>query len=233
MIVIGHVARFWSGPRPTVRGTVAVASVTAGLLLAAPVGSSEALASPGLNWTTGIEAKLPTTAEPNVELTSVACASTGNCTAVGRYGDASGNRQGLLLTETLGTWAPGVKAVLPMGADPDPIAELESVSCASAGNCSAVGQYRDTSGNTHGLLMTETAGTWAAGVEAVLPPAATNPNVASTRCRASRRVTARRSATTSTARATPRAFYSLRPPARGRRVWRRPCPPRRRTRRCS
>ena len=178
MIVIGRVARFLGELGPCVRGMVAVASVAAGLFLAAAVGSSDALASAGLNWRTGIEAKLPATTEPNVELTSVSCASVGNCAAVGRYGDALGNRQGLLLTETLGTWTTGVKATLPAGADSDPIAELESVSCASARNCSAVGQYRDTSGNTQGLLLTQKAGAWATGVAPTLPSATPTPNVA-------------------------------------------------------
>ena len=46
--------------------------------------------------------------------------------------------QGLLLTETAGSWATGTEAALP--ADSTNLgAELTSVSCASAGNCTAVG----------------------------------------------------------------------------------------------
>ena len=49
------------------------------------------------------------------------------------------------------------------------------MSCASAGNCSAVGYYVDNSGHPEGLLLAETAGTWATGVEAS-PPANAAPN---------------------------------------------------------
>ena len=39
------------------------------------------------------------------DLLSVACSSAGNCVAVGRYADSSGDDLGLVLTETDGTWA--------------------------------------------------------------------------------------------------------------------------------
>ena len=178
MSVARGLGGWWGGAlRRPVLWMLAV-SVAGAMLLAAAVGPSTALGSSTLNWPTGIQAPLPgdVGTNPDVELHSVSCASPGNCTAVGRYRDTPEGRQGLLLTETHGTWA-GVKATLPAGADADPIAALDWVSCASAGNCSAVGSYRDTSGNTHGLLMTETSGTWGAGVEATLPSAASNPQV--------------------------------------------------------
>ncbi|TML37024.1 MAG: hypothetical protein E6G29_02725, partial [Actinobacteria bacterium] len=122
-------------------------------------------------WATGVEASLPANAgsDPNVNLTSVSCASAGNCGAVGSYDDSSGHRHGLLLTETAGTWATGVEASLPANAGSNPAVGLSSVSCASAGNCSAVGDYSDSSGHHNGLLLSETAGTWATGIEASLP----------------------------------------------------------------
>src|SRR5439155_26254724 len=44
---------------------------------------------------------------------------------------------------------------------------VNSVSCASAGYCSAVGHYEDSNrGNTHGLLLTERRGHWRRGVDA-------------------------------------------------------------------
>src|SRR5207248_1599651 len=101
-----------------------------------------------------------------------------NCSAVGTYTDSSGAGQGLLLTETGGTWTQAVEAVPPANAAPNPNVTLPSVSCASAGNCSAVGTYRDSSGADQGLLLTETAGVWAIGVEPTLPAnAASNPHV--------------------------------------------------------
>jgi hypothetical protein len=132
-----------------------------GLLLSEAVGT----------WTAGVEAKLPANAgsNPSVVLSSLSCASPGDCTAVGRYSDTSGHAQGLLLTKTGGTWAQGVQAVLPAGAGSDPNVNVGSVSCASAGNCSAVGAYADSSGNGQGLLLNETADTWATGIKAPLP----------------------------------------------------------------
>jgi PASTA domain-containing protein len=125
-------------------------------------------------WGAGVEADLPANAAIDasqfVTLFSVSCASAGNCSAVGSYRDSSGGYQGLLLSETAGSWATGVEAVLPANAaTPNPRPSLVSVSCPSAGNCSAVGVYPDSSGGRQGLLLSETAGAWGAGVEAGLP----------------------------------------------------------------
>jgi hypothetical protein len=132
-------------------------------------------------WATGVQAPLPANAgsQPFVDLNSVSCASAGNCAAVGDYADSSDHDRGLLLTETAGVWATGVQAPLPANAAADPGVDLSSVSCASAGDCSAAGDYGDSSGHVQGLLLTDTAGVWAAGVEASLPAnAAADPDAA-------------------------------------------------------
>ena len=61
------------------------------------------------------------------------------------------------MTETSGTWATGVEASQPANAGTTHDASVGSVSCASAGNCTAVGYYRPSKGIT-GLLLTETSG---------------------------------------------------------------------------
>jgi hypothetical protein len=130
-------------------------------------------------WQAGVTAALPAGAgsNPMVQLTSVSCASAGNCTAVGWYQDTSQDTQGLLLTETSGTWATGVKAPLPAGADSNPLVSLQSVSCTAAGTCAAVGTY-SAGGNSEGLLLSQSGGTWSVGVEATLPSgAAADPQV--------------------------------------------------------
>jgi hypothetical protein len=107
-----------------------------------------------------------------VAVESVSCPSAGDCTAVGKYRDTSGNFQGLLLTETAGKWAAGVEPVLPANAGAIgglPRSFVTYVSCASAGNCTAIGTYVDSSGSQEGLLLTETNGSWSPGTEAVLP----------------------------------------------------------------
>jgi len=124
------------------------------------------------SWTTGVEAGLPANANmnPDVILVAVSCASPGNCTAVGKYLDSSGHEQGLLLDESSGSWTTGVEAIPPANAGTDPNVWVVSLSCASAGNCAAVGSYVDNSAQTQGLLLTESSGSWATGAEAT-PPA--------------------------------------------------------------
>jgi len=158
-------------PAPT-DGPTAVTSISC-----PSAGNCSAVGSGGLlltqaggKWSVGVEAKLPAdaaTTNPNVSINSVSCASAGNCTAVGHYVDSSlYYAQGLLLTETNGTWATGVEAPLPGNAVRG-FVDLSSVSCPSAGNCSAVGSYDDGLGLGI-LLLRETAGTWT-GFEASLP----------------------------------------------------------------
>lgn len=137
----------------------------------------------GGSWGAGVEAALPANAAVTrgggSVIESVSCPSAGNCGAVGEYNDSSGNTEGLLLTETAGKWATGVEAVLPANAGASaaiPGAFVRQVSCASAGNCSAVGTYVDSSGNQEGLLLTEKAGSWSAAVEAALPTNAVSSN---------------------------------------------------------
>src|SRR5262249_32751312 len=61
---------------------------------------------------------------------------------------------GALLTESAGNWT-AAEAALPAHAanGPNRYVDLNSVSCSSAGNCSAVGLYIDSSGNYQGLLL--------------------------------------------------------------------------------
>jgi hypothetical protein len=137
------------------------------------------------SWGQGVAAPLPADAVSPQEtaLTSVSCASAGNCTAVGFYNGGGYTppcdkycygvfeAQGLLLTETAGTWHADVAALPAHGVA---VYSVDSVSCSSPGNCSAVGTYFDDQSipgtdvpEDHGLLLTETDGSWATGVEGV------------------------------------------------------------------
>ena len=65
-----------------------------------------------------------------------------------------------MVSEVNGTWrtaqeVPGT-AALNAGGD----AEITSVSCASAGNCSAGGSYTDSSGHLQAFVVSEVNGTW-------------------------------------------------------------------------
>jgi PASTA domain len=146
------------------------------IALALVVASASGAAAASTYWATGVKVVLPANAATGtdqvVSLSSVSCASAGNCSAVGSYRNKAGRPEGLLVTEKGGRWAPGIEAVLPANGVTQQDVYLNSVSCASAGNCTAVGSYYDTRGS-EGLLLTETAGTWAPGVEAALPATAT------------------------------------------------------------
>ena len=129
-------------------------------------------------WAQATELTLPANAgaNPNAFLAGVSCSSAGNCTAVGSYEDSSGNTQAMVATETTGTWAQATELALPAGAGANPTAYANAISCSSAGNCTAVGTYEDSSNNTQAMVVTETAGTWATATELIEPfGAGTNP----------------------------------------------------------
>ena len=112
----------------------------------------------------GTAREVPGTAALNrggyAQIFSVSCASAGNCSAGGLYTDGSRHSQAFVVNEAHGIWGttqevPGTAALNRGG-----YAEISSISCASAGNCSAGGSYTDRSGNVHALAASETGGTW-------------------------------------------------------------------------
>jgi hypothetical protein len=128
-----------------------------------------------------VEAALPAnaaSAQQGVDLTSVSCASPGNCSAVGTYNNDSSSDDGVLLTETAGSWAAGVKATLPANANEKDQVYLSALSCPSVGNCAVVGAYVDRGGAIRGLLLNEAAGLWSSGFEASVPANASGENPA-------------------------------------------------------
>jgi hypothetical protein len=123
-------------------------------------------------WGPAVSAPLPADAVPESDsadlsgsnLRAISCGSAGNCAVVGTYYDTSGSLEGLLLVESGGTWT-AQRAPLPSDAQPggDPTYfELSSVSCPSTNDCTAVGHYPDALQNDHGLILTDTNGSWTA-----------------------------------------------------------------------
>jgi len=144
-----------------------------------PQEQGELLSETGGSWERGVEVTMPAGAavDPKVEFTALSCPSVGNCTAAGEYRDTAGDEQGFLLTERAGTWGSAVQMPLPANASPKPEVRLGQLSCPSAGNCAVVGDYNDDSGQRLGFLVSESAGTWGAALEASLPAnAPSNPN---------------------------------------------------------
>ena len=101
----------------------------------------------------------------NARVSSISCASTGNCAAGGRYDAGSGNNQGFVVGEMSGVWGkaipvPGLAALNVRGD-----AQVSSIWCASTGNCAAGGFYRDGSGHNQAFVVREKSGVWHGAVE--------------------------------------------------------------------
>jgi hypothetical protein len=119
-------------------------------------------------WGTAIE--VPGTPALNVgggaKVFSVSCVSAGNCSAGGQYEDATFFFQAFVVTEKNGVWGtaievPGTAALN----NAEGVAETTSVSCASAGHCTAGGYYTDANFFLQPFLVTETDGVWGTAVQ--------------------------------------------------------------------
>lgn len=105
-------------------------------------------------------------------LASVTCASPGNCEAVGSYIDAHSNILTLVVNEKDGVWGQPTGTSLPTNQMMNGWqgAYLSSVACSSVGNCTAAGNYVDTSTYYQGMVVSETNGVWGPATEISLPP---------------------------------------------------------------
>jgi hypothetical protein len=96
----------------------------------------------------------------------------GNCTVVGWYRDASNAQQPFVEDEVNGSWG----FFQPVGNLPrintGLLAELNSVSCQSPGNCTAAGEYTTLGGTPQAFLVAEVSGSWRQGGPVIfaLPP---------------------------------------------------------------
>ena len=82
-----------------------------------------------------------------VVVTSVSCASPGNCAAVGKFASA----EAFVMTSTNGVWSQATRVTFPAGVrNATPFERLEQVSCTSVGNCTAVGNFRNATGPSSG-----------------------------------------------------------------------------------
>jgi hypothetical protein len=98
----------------------------------------------------------------NARITSVSCGAAGNCSAGGSYADGSGHGQAFVVSQAHGTWGPAREVPGTAALNQGGSAQITSVSCPSAGNCSAGGSYEDAS-RAHAFVAGETNGTWGAG----------------------------------------------------------------------
>jgi hypothetical protein len=120
-------------------------------------------------WGKAIE--VPATAHLNsggyAEVESVSCTRVGDCSAGGYYaGSGVGSiQQAFVVTEHRGRWGKAIEvpgtAALNVGAD----AEIDTVSCAAPGNCSAGGDYASSANDEQAFVVTESAGRWGSAIE--------------------------------------------------------------------
>jgi hypothetical protein len=143
---------------------MAIAALALGSALPSAVNAAVAAQPPAVasEATWGTAQKVPGLAALGAlsgEVTSVSCASAGNCAAGGGYGDGRYARA-FVLSEVSGTWSnalrvPGID-VLSGGRG----AGVVSVSCALPGNCAAVGSYMTSHGGLQGFVVSEVNGSW-------------------------------------------------------------------------
>jgi len=94
---------------------------------------------------------------------SLSCPTKDNCSAGGGYKNSSGY-QAFVVNEVNGIWhraieVPGTKALNKGGN-----AQIYSLSCPTKGNCSAGGDYKNSSG-TQAFVVNEVHGTWQKAIE--------------------------------------------------------------------
>jgi virginiamycin B lyase len=115
---------------------------------------------PGGAWQHAI--RVPGTAALGVDgqVTSISCASAGNCSAGGYYRDSKNNQEAFVVSEANGTWGTAREVPDIQTLNADGYAQVTSVSCAVAGDCAAAGFYIDHSGFYQGFVVDQSRGTW-------------------------------------------------------------------------
>ena len=94
----------------------------------------------------------------------ISCGAPGDCAAAGSTGIGDTPYDPFLVTQVNGTWGsaepvPGLKMLDAAGQ-----AAVESISCASAGNCAAGGWYTDSQ-NIQAFVVTEVNGRWGSAMQ--------------------------------------------------------------------
>jgi hypothetical protein len=146
---------------------VGVASATEGAAAGArPAAGSRAF--PGGSWGAAVEGPAAASSPPGfAQIMSLSCASAGNCSAGGWGNDSSGHIQAFVVNEVNGTWGKAIEVPGIAALNQGELAFIGrgSVSCTWAGNCSAGGQYTDSSGHTQAFVVSEVHGIWGKAIE--------------------------------------------------------------------
>ena len=133
------------------------------------LGHSQAFVASERNGRWGRAIEVPGSAALNAggdaAVSSVSCASAGDCAAGGFYRDGSRHLQAFVAVERNGRWRRAVEVpgsgALNVGGN----GAVNSVSCARAGDCAAGGFYRDGSGHFQAFVAVERGDRWSRAVE--------------------------------------------------------------------
>src|SRR5215470_14760668 len=101
----------------------------------------------------------------SAQVSSVSCASAGNCAAGGFYRDGSRHFQAFVVTEREGRWRRAVEVPGPGALNPGGFARVLSVSCGSGGNCAAGGFYSESEVNVQAFVVSERNGRWGKAIQ--------------------------------------------------------------------
>lgn len=118
-------------------------------------------------WGTAVEAPgvgaLNIGADASVQ--SVSCGGVGACVAGGYYRDGAAHYQAFVVSQRKGVWGAAVEVPATEALNVGGNANVESVSCAGAGECVAGGYYSDASAKGQAFLVSEKNGVWGKAVE--------------------------------------------------------------------
>ena len=113
----------------------------------------------------------PTTPDAHAEFFSVSCPLAGNCVAAGGFTNVDGGYEAFTQTQSGGNWGTATPATFDLGVQSGTsYGFLDSVSCSSAGNCVAAGQFEDSTGAFEAFTQTKSEGIWANAIPATFAP---------------------------------------------------------------
>lgn len=111
------------------------------------------------------------TADDNIKFTSLSCAASGECVAVGRSGFECANycwaNEAFLMVQSGGVWQPAIRVPGLDGLNAGSDSQATSVSCSSPGNCMVGGFYSVVNGSAvepRPFVATSINGTWSNAV---------------------------------------------------------------------
>jgi hypothetical protein len=117
-------------------------------------------------WGTAIEVPGTPGLGSSAGASVLSCPAVGACTVGGTYADSAGSFQPFVAREGGGTWGRAVKVPGAAALNQGPDAQLNALSCSSAGNCSVAGTYgaNGSGAQTQLYVDTEKNGAWGTAV---------------------------------------------------------------------